>query len=148
MYFALYTSLCASCTLNLVSFRTKMKSYFLIYFFIKMHRRLLLGVHVRQYVAVRVPLTIIFARAQMVYNAFSMYNNILGFSVGSENNLKTENGAIELPPHHVSRSSYVTFVVTMRATRGPCVRCLRPRYCRHFLSRVVDVLCDFPVDGD
>ncbi|CAH0484759.1 unnamed protein product [Peronospora farinosa] len=32
-------------------------------------------------------------RAQMVYNAFAVYDNTLGFSVGNENNLQVENGA-------------------------------------------------------
>ena len=35
----------------------------------------------------------LFTRAQMVYNAFAVYDNTLGFSVGNENNLQTENGA-------------------------------------------------------
>ncbi|CAI5718578.1 unnamed protein product [Hyaloperonospora brassicae] len=35
----------------------------------------------------------LFTRAQMVYNAFAMYDNTLGFSLGNENNLQTENGA-------------------------------------------------------
>merc|ERR1712137_1313602 len=35
----------------------------------------------------------LFTRAQMVYNAFAVYDNTLGFSVGNENNLQVENGA-------------------------------------------------------
>ena len=35
----------------------------------------------------------LFTRAQMVYNAFAVYDNTLGFSIGNENNLQTENGA-------------------------------------------------------
>lgn len=35
----------------------------------------------------------LFTRAQMVYNAFAVYDNTLGFSVGNENNLQVKNGA-------------------------------------------------------
>ncbi|KAG2783550.1 hypothetical protein PC116_g10501 [Phytophthora cactorum] len=35
----------------------------------------------------------LFTRGQMVYNAFAVYDNTLGFSVGNENNLQVENGA-------------------------------------------------------
>ncbi|TDH73948.1 hypothetical protein CCR75_002602 [Bremia lactucae] len=35
----------------------------------------------------------LFTRAQMVYNAFAVYDNTLGFSVGNENNLQVEHGA-------------------------------------------------------
>nr|CCA15748.1 1 putative [Albugo laibachii Nc14] len=38
----------------------------------------------------------LFKRAQMIYNAFAVYNNVLGFSVGNENNL--EIGSIETAP--------------------------------------------------
>ncbi|DBA01552.1 TPA: hypothetical protein N0F65_011523 [Lagenidium giganteum] len=34
----------------------------------------------------------LFTRAQMIYNAFAVYDNTLGFSVGNENNLQNENG--------------------------------------------------------
>ncbi|KAG6617049.1 uncharacterized protein IUM83_04602 [Phytophthora cinnamomi] len=35
----------------------------------------------------------LFTRGQMVYNAFSVYDNTLGFSVGNENNLQVKYGA-------------------------------------------------------
>ncbi|OWZ17752.1 1,3-beta-glucanosyltransferase, partial [Phytophthora megakarya] len=35
----------------------------------------------------------LFTRGQMVYNAFAVYDNVLGFSVGNENNLQVKNGA-------------------------------------------------------
>ncbi|CEG42190.1 hypothetical protein L916_07088 [Plasmopara halstedii] len=35
----------------------------------------------------------LFTRGQMVYNAFAVYDNTLGFSVGNENNLQVKNGA-------------------------------------------------------
>ncbi|CCI10363.1 unnamed protein product [Albugo candida] len=35
-------------------------------------------------------------RAQMIYNAFAVYNNVLGFSVGNENNL--EKGSVKSAP--------------------------------------------------
>ncbi|KAJ8577279.1 hypothetical protein ON010_g1926 [Phytophthora cinnamomi] len=35
----------------------------------------------------------LFTRAQMVYNAFAVYDNTLGFSVGNENNLQVKYGA-------------------------------------------------------
>ncbi|POM79812.1 1,3-beta-glucanosyltransferase [Phytophthora palmivora] len=35
----------------------------------------------------------LFTRAMMVYNAFAVYDNVLGFSVGNENNLQVKNGA-------------------------------------------------------
>lgn len=35
----------------------------------------------------------LFTRAQMVYNAFAVYDNTLGFSVGNENNLQMLTGA-------------------------------------------------------
>jgi hypothetical protein len=34
----------------------------------------------------------LFTRAQVVYNAFAVYDNTLGFSIGNENNLQTLNG--------------------------------------------------------
>ncbi|KAG3246845.1 hypothetical protein PI124_g8455 [Phytophthora idaei] len=35
----------------------------------------------------------LFSRGQMIYNAFAVYDNTLGFSAGNENNLQVENGA-------------------------------------------------------
>ncbi|GMF09951.1 unnamed protein product [Phytophthora lilii] len=35
----------------------------------------------------------LFTRGQMVYNAFAVYDNTIGFSVGNENNLQVKNGA-------------------------------------------------------
>ncbi|KAE9042217.1 hypothetical protein PR003_g4135 [Phytophthora rubi] len=35
----------------------------------------------------------LFSRGQMVYNAFAVYDNALGFSVGNENNLQNKHGA-------------------------------------------------------
>ncbi|TDH74100.1 hypothetical protein CCR75_002594 [Bremia lactucae] len=64
----------------------------------------------------------LFTRAQMVYNAFAVYDNTLGFSVGNENNLQVEHGA-----HGTTTAPCVkAFLRDTRSYAASCAGAVRP----------------------
>ncbi|ETM48402.1 hypothetical protein L914_07051 [Phytophthora nicotianae] len=63
----------------------------------------------------------LFTRGQMVYNAFAVYDNTLGFSVGNENNLQVENGA----DGTTTAPCVKAFLRDMRSYAASCTRSVR-----------------------
>lgn len=64
----------------------------------------------------------LFTRGQMVYNAFAVYDNTLGFSVGNENNLQVENGA----DGTTTAPCVKAFLRDMRSYAASCAGAVRP----------------------